>query len=524
MLPRRTYRGWIALLVALVLGLCPVDVQAQAGRQPYSKEAIVGLLKGEVSPKRVAVLARQRGIDFQITSEVESELRRAGATDALLAALREVAPKPGQIVIQTSPSAQVYLDDVMNGQASPQGSMVIADVKPGDHTLRVSLAGKRDYEQKVTVPAGQEARVDAPLADLAGTVVVRTSPGAAVFLDDSSRGMTDARGQLAIPEVAAGSHELRVTASGKREYRETVRVAAGQEIPIDATLADIEKPKPKPPVETPRRGASAPAAGTVKENAKDGLRYVWIPPGTFMMGCSPGDNGCYDNEKPAHPVTITRGFWIGQTPVTVGAYKRFAGATGLQMPPEPNFGRALNPGWGNDAMPIVDVTWVEAQAYCSWSGGRLPTEAEWEYAARGGSSEARYGVIDDIAWYADNSGNQRLDSTLIWNTQQESYWRRLIDNGNGIHEVGQKRPNAFGLYDVLGNVWQWVNDWDDQYQNSPAQDPEGPSSGQYRLLRGGSYRDTARSVRVSYRTLGRPSPATEFDSNGFRCAGEVVSP
>jgi formylglycine-generating enzyme required for sulfatase activity len=243
-----------------------------------------------------------------------------------------------------------------------------------------------------------------------------------------------------------------------------------------------------------------------------------------MMGCSPGDNGCYDNEKPAHPVTITRGFWIGQTPVTVGAYKRFAGATGLQMPPKPNFlGRALNPGWGNDAMPIVDVTWVEAQAYCSWSGGRLPTEAEWEYAARGGSSEARYGVIDDIAWYADNSGNQRLDSTLIWNTQQESYWRRLIDNGNWIHEVGQKRPNAFGLYDVLGNVWQWVNDWDDQYQNSPAQDPEGPSSGQYRLLRGGSWSDTARRVRVSYRTLGGP-PATEFDSNGFRCAGEVVSP
>src|ERR1039457_5093730 len=109
-----------------------------------------------------------------------------------------------------------------------------------------------------------------------------------------------------------------------------------------------------------------------RENVKDGLKYVWIPPGTFMMGCSRGDTECEDSEKPAHQVTIMKGFWLGRTEATVGAYKRFTKATGRQMPPEPTYHdehyveQSLNPGWGNEAMPIVEVTWDDAQAYCSW--------------------------------------------------------------------------------------------------------------------------------------------------------------
>ncbi len=124
-------------------------------------------------------------------------------------------------------------------------------------------------------------------------------------------------------------------------------------------------------------------------------------------------------------------------------------------------------------MPIVDVTWDDAQAYCSWAGGRLPTEAEWEYAARAGSTAARYGDLDEIAWYADNSGRQRLDSDRIWKEDQANYAKRLNENGNGMHEVGQKRANGFGLYDMLGNVWEWVNDWYDEnyYKNSPSPRP-----------------------------------------------------
>jgi formylglycine-generating enzyme required for sulfatase activity len=242
---------------------------------------------------------------------------------------------------------------------------------------------------------------------------------------------------------------------------------------------------------------AAVRAGQVRENPKDGLKYVWIPPGTFMMGCSPEDTACLPWEKPAHQVKISRGFWIGQTPATVGAYKRFARATGRQMPDVPCF----NNGWTHQNMPIVNVNWLDAQAYCRWIGGRLPTEAEWEYAARGGSTEARYGPIDEIAWYRGNSGKQ-------------------------AHEVGQKRANGFGLLDVLGNACQLVNDWYDPsyYHNSPSQDPPGPPTGEVRVLRGVTWDSSARDVRVSLRLGLTPTTYVFNDSIGFRCAAEVVNP
>ncbi len=243
------------------------------------------------------------------------------------------------------------------------------------------------------------------------------------------------------------------------------------------------------------------------------------------MGCSPGDSECREDEKPPHHVTITKGFWLGQTEVIVGAYKRFAAATGRQMPDVPVLnGRPLNPGWGDEAMPIVLVTWDDAQAYCSWAGGRLPTEAEWEYAARAGSIAARYGVLDEIAWYADNSGGQRMDSERILGEDQANYLKRLNENGNGMHEVRQKRANGFGLYDMLGNVWEWMNDWYDEkyYQTSPSQDPAGPTSDQFHVLRGGSWGVYPGLVRLSVRVRG--GPAVRGDNVGVRCAREVGDP
>jgi formylglycine-generating enzyme required for sulfatase activity len=196
------------------------------------------------------------------------------------------------------------------------------------------------------------------------------------------------------------------------------------------------------------------------------------------MGCSTGDRECYGDEKPAHQVTITKGFWLGQTEVTQAAWQRVVGT---------------HPGSFEGANLPETVTWYEAQAYCQAVGGRLPTEAEWEYAARAGSSQSRYGDIDSIAWYSGNSGLH-------------------------AHEVAQKQANAFGLYDTLGNVCYWTADWYGAYAPGSAVDPTGPASGQYRALRGGSWHNDPRFARVSYRDWSVPGYRSYFV--GLRCAGE----
>ncbi len=218
--------------------------------------------------------------------------------------------------------------------------------------------------------------------------------------------------------------------------------------------------------------------GETKVNPKDGLTYVWIQPGTFMMGCSPGDNECKGNEKPAHNVTITKGFWMGQTPVTQEAYQ---GVTGK------------NPSHFKGAkLPVETVNWNEAQSYCQAVGMRLPTDAEWEYAARAGSTASRYGDRDAIAWYSGNSGER-------------------------THEVAQKQPNAWGLYDMLGNVGQWASDYDSVRLPDASVDPTGPSSGNARELRGATWRSGSGAVRASLRWDN--GPLSKADFFGFRCLG-----
>jgi formylglycine-generating enzyme required for sulfatase activity len=231
----------------------------------------------------------------------------------------------------------------------------------------------------------------------------------------------------------------------------------------------------RPPESTER------LAGDSKVNPKDGQRYVWIPPGSFMMGCSTGDNGCSDDEKPAHRVTITKGFWLGQTPVTQAAWQRVIGS---------------NPShFKGDNRPVEQVSWDEATRYCSAIGGVLPTEAEWEYAARAGTTGYRYGNLGEIAWYDGNSGNE-------------------------THEAGHKKPNGWGLFDILGNVYQWVEDWygDYDYNGAEQSDPHGAFSGQDRSLRGGAWSSDAGKARASSRN--RIRPGYRNFNVGLRCVAK----
>ncbi|HYL92803.1 MAG TPA: formylglycine-generating enzyme family protein [Alphaproteobacteria bacterium] len=219
--------------------------------------------------------------------------------------------------------------------------------------------------------------------------------------------------------------------------------------------------------------------------------FILIPPGTFMMGCSPGDEECHPEEKPAHRVAITRAFEIARCQVTQAQYEAVMGSNPSYFP-------------GPD-QPVEGVSWDDAQKFCEALNTkqdgyryRLPTEAEWEYAARAGNTSCRYGVLQEAAWYHENAGDK-------------------------THPVGLKEPNAFGLHDTLGNVWEWVQDryGADYYSLSPESDPTGPSTGEMRVARGGSWRGVARGLaRVSSRYANKSSLHSIVI--GFRLVREPV--
>lgn len=217
-----------------------------------------------------------------------------------------------------------------------------------------------------------------------------------------------------------------------------------------------------------------------------GMEFVKIPVGEFLMGCSKGDRDCQSEEKPEHKVKITNPFYMGKYEVTQGQWEKVMGSNPSHFK-----------NCGADC-PVEQVSWEDVQEFIEIlnSSGketyRLPTEAEWEYAARAGTNTPRYGNLDAIAWYDKNSGGK-------------------------THPVGKKKPNAFGLYDMLGNVFEWTTDFFDEnyYRSSPKLDPKGPESGSGRVLRGGTLYNDMQDVRISYRFSYDPNFRNDR-RNGFR--------
>jgi formylglycine-generating enzyme required for sulfatase activity len=221
-----------------------------------------------------------------------------------------------------------------------------------------------------------------------------------------------------------------------------------------------------------------------------GMEFVLIRAGTFLMGSPEGETGRYDNEK-QHQVTLSQDFYLQTTPVTQGQWKKAMGWS-------PAFFKKC----GEDC-PVESVSWEDAQEFISKLNQKentnkyhLPTEAEWEYACRAGS-KGRFCFGDDeakleeYAWYVKNSNSK-------------------------THPVGQKKPNAWGLYDMHGNVWEWVQDWYGEYPAGPVTDPTGPASGERRVLRGGSWSYDAGRTRSAYRYYDNPD--LRDDDFGFRVA------
>lgn len=261
-----------------------------------------------------------------------------------------------------------------------------------------------------------------------------------------------------------------------------------------------------------------------KEKNKDPFveEMVFIPGGTFQMGCDEERDGeCAPNEKPLHSVTISE-FYMSRYEVTVGQFAQFVQETRFLTDAEQKGGGYIWNGsewtkkegvnWRDDPFgvprplqdynhPVVHVSWDDCMAFTRWLSAktgrryRLPTEAEWEYAARAGENYRYAGSndADEVLWSDENS------------------------NGS-TQPVGQKAPNAFGLYDMSGSVWEWCSDWaaDDYYAQSPPNNPQGPEEGANRIMRGGSWRYGARLCRVANRYNG--TPTYRNGNRGFRIA------
>ncbi len=227
-----------------------------------------------------------------------------------------------------------------------------------------------------------------------------------------------------------------------------------------------------------------------------------IPSGCFDMGDAFGEGE--SNEFPVHNVCITSDFYMDVHEVTNAEYAACVSGGGCTAPSNSSsYSRGSyygNPTYDN--FPVIYVDWNQATAYCTWAGKRLPTEAEWEYAARGGLSGKRYPWGDSISGTDAN------------------YWNSGDPWDNDTSEVEYYAANGYGLYDMTGNVYEWTNDWysSTYYSSSPTNDPPGPASGTYRVLRGGLWYDPSAYLRVAYRTT--YFPTFLYNSLGFRCAGD----
>jgi formylglycine-generating enzyme required for sulfatase activity len=221
----------------------------------------------------------------------------------------------------------------------------------------------------------------------------------------------------------------------------------------------------------------------------DGSAMVRIPAGEFQMGSADGN----PDEQPVHPVRITRPFEIGKYEITQAQWEGVMRDAHMKPEVKTNFSN-----FQGLSLPVESVTWDDAQDFLKRLNARdpshtyrLPTEAEWEYACRGGSGKGAKPKLDAEAWYEMNS--QKL-----------------------THPAGTKQPDSLGLFDMLGNVAEWVQDWygRDYYGQSPEADPQGPDSGSYRVYRGGGWFDPAKNLRAAYR--GFDFPSNKVYNVGFR--------
>ncbi len=305
--------------------------------------------------------------------------------------------------------------------------------------------------------------------------------------------VAEARGHA---EAAAAERDAALARAAAHEQRLEVldrqlAEARAEQRDLEAALASrgpaASGPAAGGPTETAELGETPEQTCQSGEKLEDqGFDFVRVCAGTFTIGSPPSDRLAYENELPTHDVTLSE-FWIGKYEVTNDQYRR------------------RRPDHEGDArLPASAIGWTQARRFCKHFGFDLPTEAEWEYATRAGSTTRWFfgdseDDLDAYAWYAENSGETP-------------------------HPVGQKRPNAWGLHDTYGNVWEWVADMFSPYSPEAKVDPTGPpvTPGSRRMVRGGAYDDPPRLLRSAFR--GGTRPVFRRRDIGFRCVRRVPKP
>ena len=401
----------------------------------------------------------------------------------------------GSIEFRTSSSdyrfelAQIAVDGkpIQVARVGPNAPFALDGLEVGSRTVEITLPDNEPWRQTVTVRDQQTTAVNVELKSKPGMVACETTPAGArvvingggqhetLFIESRTNAeyLTPLRGVL-----PPGTYTLRFELKGYMAATRTATVAANRTSEVSATLEKF-------------RGADEGQAWTVPDL---NLEMVYIRPGMFTMGSPDSEEGRWDDESPQTRVTLTKGYWLGKTEVTQGQYESLMGNN------PSNF-----KGSGRD-LPVERVSWEDAMQFCrklterEHQAGRLsegyeytlPTEAQWEYACRAGTTGGYAGNLDSMAWYKENSGNT-------------------------THPVAQKQPNAWGLYDMHGNLWEWCRDWyADRHSGGSVRDPTGPSSGSLRVNRGGGLDSVAVACRSAF--CGRGAPGDRGYNMGFRLA------
>ena len=373
-----------------------------------------------------------------------------------------------QVALTVADGAEIWINNKNMGTGSWRGELGL-----GSYCVECRKEGYKSSVQSVDVVTSTPlTKTLIPPTPIYGNISIVSNPlMATIKVDGKVVGETP----KSLSNILIGQHTVEISKSGYNAWRKDITITEGQTASVSATLTKVATATP----------ATSTSTSTSSLSGKfDGFDMVFVKGGTFTMGAT-SEYDADDDEKPTHSVILSD-YYIGKYEVTQAQWVSVMGGN-------PSF-------FKGDHLPVENISWDAIQTFIQKLNAktgkkyRLPTEAEWEYAARGGNQSRGYKYsgsndIGSVAWYTSNSSGQ-------------------------THPVGQKQPNELGIYDMSGNAWEWCSDWYGSYSSSFQTNPTGPSSGSYRVLRGGSWRSLACDCRVSNRHY--DNPLYRVSNFGFR--------